>query len=174
MRSPNDAYLGSGLAIKASIKKYGKGAHQREILESFDSREEAFKHESEIVTADLLKNPLCMNLVPGGRGGFTPTDEVRAKLSFTSRNHSTKSKEKWKAANIGRKRPLETGKKISKALKGVKKSDEHRKNNGRAHSKPCTVDGVTIYPSLTALVKKLGWTKHGGAHSPSFRYVNQE
>ena len=40
-------------------------------------------------------------------------------------------------------------------------------------SMACTTDGVTIYPSLTALVQALGQGKNG-RRSPTFRYVEQE
>jgi hypothetical protein len=39
--------------------------------------------------------------------------------------------------------------------------------------KPCTVDGITIYPSRRALVAALGENKTG-ARSPNFRYVSAE
>ena len=40
-------------------------------------------------------------------------------------------------------------------------------------SKPCTVDGIEIFPSLTDLVKSLGWGKKG-ARSKDFRYVEKD
>jgi len=38
----NDRYLGSGLVLKRSIKKYGKENFERKTLEFFDTKEEAF------------------------------------------------------------------------------------------------------------------------------------
>ena len=65
----DDGYLGSGRRIKAEIKKYGKENFVREILEHLLSREALCKREAEIVTEDLLSNPLCLNLKNGGEGG---------------------------------------------------------------------------------------------------------
>jgi acetolactate synthase regulatory subunit len=39
-------------------------------------------------------------------------------------------------------------------------------------SRPCTVDGITIYPSRLELIKALGQGKNGGSRSPTFRYIN--
>lgn len=65
----DDGYLGSGTALKNSLKKYGRSDHIREILKFFDSIEEAYLYERELVTQDMLKDPLCMNLALGGLGG---------------------------------------------------------------------------------------------------------
>lgn len=40
----------------------------------------------------------------------------------------------------------------------------------KAKSKPCTIDGITVYPSRNALVAVLGHGKHGSRH-PGFRYL---
>jgi hypothetical protein len=42
-----------------------------------------------------------------------------------------------------------------------------------AKSKPCTADGVTVFPSLTALTKALGKGKTG-TRSPNFRYIKDD
>ena len=39
--------------------------------------------------------------------------------------------------------------------------------------KRCTIDGVTVYPSVTALIEVLGKGKKG-LNSPTFRYVKGE
>jgi hypothetical protein len=40
----------------------------------------------------------------------------------------------------------------------------------QSRQKPCTVDGITIYPGQRALIKALGGGKAGSRH-PNFRYV---
>jgi hypothetical protein len=65
-----DGYLGSGKRLHYSINKYKKENFKFEILEFCDSRETLEIRESEIVNEDLLKDPLCMNLKPGGKGGI--------------------------------------------------------------------------------------------------------
>jgi hypothetical protein len=41
-----------------------------------------------------------------------------------------------------------------------------------ARSRPCTIDGATIYPSLRALIDVLG-SGHEGSKHPNFRYINE-
>ena len=72
MHSTNDlkdGYLGSGKYLWYSIRKYGKENFKCEILEHLNNRDELSQREKEIITEDLIKDPLCMNLKLGGRGG---------------------------------------------------------------------------------------------------------
>lgn len=66
----NDGYMGGGKRITNSIRKHGKDAHTKEILEYFNDRESLRLRESELINNDLLKDPMCMNLQPGGGGGI--------------------------------------------------------------------------------------------------------
>lgn len=66
----NDGYLGSGKRLRRSIKKYGTENFKLEILEFFENRELLVEKEKELVNTDLLQNNNCMNLRPGGEGGF--------------------------------------------------------------------------------------------------------
>jgi hypothetical protein len=65
-----DGYLGSGTRLRRAIRKYGKENFRLEILEFFDSREALVLREKELVNEALLKDEMCMNLKPGGSGGF--------------------------------------------------------------------------------------------------------
>ncbi len=73
----NDEYLGSGLRLKRSIKKYGRENFRLEILEYFNSRDLLVECEKNLVNENLLNDPLCMNLRPGGTGGFISTEYCR-------------------------------------------------------------------------------------------------
>lgn len=64
----NDNYMGSGVAINKAYEKYGKENFTKEIIMYFDTLEEAYEYESEIVNDDLVKNRMCYNLKPGGYG----------------------------------------------------------------------------------------------------------
>ena len=64
-----DGYFGSGVYLKRSIKKHGKAAHSIQILEFLTSSESVKAREKELVSPDLLKNPLCMNMAIDGEGG---------------------------------------------------------------------------------------------------------
>ncbi len=72
-----DGYMGGGKRIKNSVKKHGKDAHMKEILEFFEDRESLRQREIQIINEDLLNDPLCMNLQPGGGGGFIDEDHKK-------------------------------------------------------------------------------------------------
>ena len=65
-----DGYMGSGLRIKRAIKKYGIENFKKDILDFFDTYEQALNFEESIVTEELLLNENCYNLKRGGTGGF--------------------------------------------------------------------------------------------------------
>jgi hypothetical protein len=77
----NDDYFGSGKQIKDAIKKYGKQVFIREILDHFDTRDEAFAQESKIVTEDFIKESNNYNMCPGGLGATIKTTDYRQKVS---------------------------------------------------------------------------------------------
>ncbi len=62
-----DGYLGSGPAIKAAIKKYGKEHFTRETLSIFDEMEDAYNAEVTHL-GEKYKLSECYNGRPGGRG----------------------------------------------------------------------------------------------------------
>ncbi|OQA91948.1 MAG: hypothetical protein BWY26_00045 [Elusimicrobia bacterium ADurb.Bin231] len=65
----DDGYLGSGRILRYSIRKYGIENFKIERLEFFEDKEKLFKREKEMVNESFLKNPLCMNIMIGGKGG---------------------------------------------------------------------------------------------------------
>lgn len=62
----DDGYLGSGVDLLQSVKKYGKENFIKEILYIFDTEEEMNNKEIEIVDESFLSNPLVLNKQPGG------------------------------------------------------------------------------------------------------------
>lgn len=66
----DDGYLGSGTQLGRAIIKYGKENFQREIIEFFNSIEEAYECEAQTVTKDFVKEITNYNIKPGGIGGF--------------------------------------------------------------------------------------------------------
>lgn len=120
---PNDGYYGSGLRIKRAIRKYGKKTFVKEILFIYDTKEEAFQKE-----VDLLKHhineDLCLNLSEGGQGGSnfqgkTHSEETRAKLSDVSVVRHENFSDEMKS---------QISKKISESNRKRKISDAARKN----------------------------------------------
>lgn len=84
----NDYYIGSGKILKEAIKKYSKENFKKEILFVFDSHEEAFKKENELVNETLLNSELCYNCKIGGEGG---TGLFREKNGFYGKKHNPES-----------------------------------------------------------------------------------
>lgn len=120
----NDKYLGSGTALRAAIRKYGRQSFSREILEFFNTADEAYAREVEVVSENLLRDPNCYNLVKGGKGGVLGLDKPE---DF---------REKIRRARLGVPRPELQGvpksekhkQKISEALTGRHLSEEHKEH----------------------------------------------
>jgi hypothetical protein len=125
-----DGYMGSGKRLRYSIRKYGVENHTKEILEYFETREELVLREIEIVTKELVENPMCMNLREGGTGGFS---------SEQQKLNAIKSNEKQK---LLRQDPEWVKKKSDLLSKSIKKAYEEGKIdryvnydwNGKTHS----------------------------------------
>jgi len=67
--NPHDDYLGSGKLLKRSIEKYGPENFKKEVLFIFETSDEAYAKEKELVAKHLGEH-LCMNLTEGGFGSF--------------------------------------------------------------------------------------------------------
>lgn len=64
----------------------------------------------------------------------------------------------------------DAGPQIKAAKKRPEASAKISASNTATKSKPCTIDGLTIYPSKKALINTLG-RGQTGCRSPNFRYV---
>lgn len=67
----DDKYFGSGTKLKQAISKYGKENFKKEILEFFNSPEEMFLREAEIVNKNFIKSTETYNINLGGFGTFS-------------------------------------------------------------------------------------------------------
>jgi hypothetical protein len=65
----DDGYLGSGIALKKAIQKYGKENFYREIIEFCNEENEMYLKEEKIV-AEHYKKEECYNMNVGGKGGW--------------------------------------------------------------------------------------------------------
>ena len=63
----DDGYMGSGSRLHIAYEKYGIENFEKEILKFFDTSEEAFNYESEIVNENLIESDECYNIVKGGK-----------------------------------------------------------------------------------------------------------
>lgn len=59
---------------------------------------------------------------------------------------------------------------ISKTKQEQFKDEDFRKRMKSAQDHPCTIDGITIFPSKRELARHLGYGKNG-TRSPTFRYL---
>ena len=78
-----DGYLGSGLALEKSIKKYGRENFRREILEFCNSYEELLEKEALYVDEEWVKDKSNYNLKTGGQSAGILSDESKKKISET-------------------------------------------------------------------------------------------
>ena len=92
----NDDYMGSGKLLKAAIEKYGIEYFTKEILQQFESAEEMFEAESQIVNEEFVKNKNTYNLTRGG------------KIPPLCINQSEKTRKKISEAHKGKKLSEET------------------------------------------------------------------
>ena len=99
-----DGYFGSGTYLSNSLRYHGREKHKKTILEHFPTRQLAKDREKELITDEMrFSDPLCMNLAPGGGGGFK--DAAHKKKATTSGNQSPNRDHK--AANAKRQATFE-------------------------------------------------------------------
>jgi hypothetical protein len=172
----NDGYIGSGNLLKAAVAKYGVENFEREVLQIFKNKKDAFLKEKELVTEELVKNKDCYNIKEGGRGGF---DHVRAaNLHFSSKNkkiiHNPITGEQTKVASENLQKYINEGwclgfrpdtlLKMSESGKAKIQSAEHRKKNSDTKKgalmmlNPLTKKHKWIKKEETERMKKEGWT----------------
>lgn len=141
-----DGYMGSGKILLQAMKKYGIENFSKRIIEMFETPEEMFNREKEIVTEEFLARDDTYNLRRGGRGGFDyinssgivkmrgkqHTDSTKQKLSeLMKERHANgtapvmtdtvkKSISASKTGSVYKSRPLKSAehrKKISEAIR---------------------------------------------------------
>lgn len=149
-----DSYLGSGIILNSSIKKYGRAAHKREVLELLPSREALKIREAELLTPEVLLDPMCMNITSGGGGGG-----IGINNSFFGRNHTVESKLKIVATRIGVSLKNDHKEKLSKASsEGLSKHYLITRPDGSTDIvkglKRFCQENDLVYPTLFATIKK--------------------
>lgn len=171
-----DGYIGSGTLLRRAIRRYGKNNFKFEIIQFFKSREELLIKEKEIVNEEILKNNQCMNLKPGGGGGFC-NEEHRNKFIEASKKTQFKTNDKgtekfkylyqnddtWKKWFISRCKPYDwTGKKHSEDTKkkiGKINSINQKKEKNSQFGTCWITDGVNNKKINKDLTIPEGWYK---------------
>ena len=124
-KDPHDQYMGSGVAIRKAITKYGSDSFKKEILFVTELKEEAYGREREL-TQNFMESS-NYNMKIGGVGGFTRENSLKGNAAslkrMTREQRSANGKKGYlKAKND----PVECGRKGGLANKGKPKSEEHK------------------------------------------------
>ncbi|MCM7907765.1 NUMOD3 domain-containing DNA-binding protein [Enterobacter hormaechei] len=139
----DDGYLGSELILKRILSNKTDYKVEKEIIEFFDTSEEAFEFEELIISEALDKfgkGRICLNLKQGGKGGWVKKSgsehpsfgkqrsaEVKNKISKTLKlNHPLKGVTGKNHPNFGLKWTLEQRLNISE-----QRSGENNPNYGK-------------------------------------------
>jgi len=139
-----DNYMGSGKRIQYALRKYGLENFKKEILEFFNTYEEALDFESEIVNEDLILDSSCYNLTLGGGNGFNEwfskqsyhiKGRIEANKSIGKKIRENKKFRKYfiKKVKEGLKKKYKNGWKGSFFLR--KHSEETKKKMSLTHKK---------------------------------------
>nr|DAG33021.1 MAG TPA: intron associated endonuclease [Caudoviricetes sp.] len=169
----NDSYMGSGIAIKKAQKKYGIEHFTKEILHVFDTREEMYEKEREIVDLEFINRPDTYNAGIGGKGAPMAligwSDEQRKLISEnTSKAMQTpEMRERMSKAHTGKKQSEESNRKRSETIKAMYKGSAFDRTGSKltdAHkakiSRSVSIDGV-VYASGSDAAKALGLSRSG-------------
>jgi hypothetical protein len=176
LRTSGDMQVGRMLK-----KRIRQGYDPKPTITSPLTEEEAFHHErrliAEIGRQDLGRGPL-FNKTDGGDGvsGRVVTDEQRANLSkgIKAAFGTPEAREKQSARRRAYYERDSSGREKTGRASAARWDDPaFAERHLKIVRKPCTVDGITIYPSCTALAAALGYGKNG-TRSPSFRYIDKE
>jgi hypothetical protein len=96
----DDGYMGSGVVLRRSIRKYGVDNHTKEIIDFFVTKELMTEAEKKAITTEMVNDRMCMNLVYGGTGwNEKHNDAFREKLKNDSEFKKEFSKKRTDALN---------------------------------------------------------------------------
>jgi len=90
-KNMNDGYMGSGTALLHAIEKHGVENFQKHVLITFETSEDAFKFERQIVNEEFISDDNTYNIRIGGMGGFDWINHSKID-KFKHKCHSPKTK----------------------------------------------------------------------------------
>ena len=165
----DDGYMGSGKRLRYSINKYGVENHKREILEFFENRKQLTVREKEIVTFNEIAKEECLNLMPGGKGGFISEEHQKNRSIAANKALNEKMKmdsafyQDWKNKLIvGLKKAYKDGRKNKEwgyRNKGGSLTQEHKNKIGITNSQKQKGEKNSQFGTRWAWVSKSGAIK---------------
>lgn len=143
----NDGYMGSGVAIKRAIRRYGLENFSKEILYDVDDWELMDFLEELIVDEEFVKRKDTYNMKTGGSCGIAG-DETRRKIAEAGwgKHPSEETRQKLSTAHKGTSFSEEHRRKISEANLGKHSkhlSEEHKRKISEAHKGKPHQSGMT-------------------------------
>lgn len=75
----NDNYLGSGKALRLAVNKYGRDNFNRQILYEFNTFQQAYAKERQIVNDNFIQQETNYNIKRGGWGGWKSKGQISVK-----------------------------------------------------------------------------------------------
>lgn len=112
----NDDYMGSGIHITRAIRKFGKDQFSKQILHVFNTPEEMYSKEAELVNEEFVLRDDTYNVALGGKGGWTGSPEQKKVWAINaSRAAAEKRRGQKDPEHVRRKRAAT----LSQTLSGV-------------------------------------------------------
>ena len=136
-RYNNPLYLGSGLLLERAFDKYGKENFEKKIIENCKSLIELNQREIFWIKELNSTNPdIGYNIAIGGTGGDTISHHPRRiEISKNiSKRNINRYKDKTQHPSFGKIQSKASNKKRSKALLGIKRSNETKRKQSIAAS----------------------------------------
>lgn len=126
-----DAYIGSGILFLKALKKYGYENFKKEILYVYQSEDEMFAKEAELVTEEFVSLDTNYNIELGGRGLVGRSKSIRKRISASvsvckqGKKLSESHKKSISASHTGKVLSEAHKLKISESCKGRTLSSQH-------------------------------------------------
>lgn len=136
----DDSYMGSGKYLKYAQDKYGIENFKKEILFVFETAEEMYAKEAQLVNEDFLAEENTYNLKVGGFGGFNYLNDIDKFINPTHTSNfgkyrNLKMKELYPCGPfLGKTHSAKTRKKISKTLDEQYENGRKGSFLGKTHS----------------------------------------
>lgn len=149
-------YLGSGKALLAAVRKYGKENFRVDILQVCATRDDAFELEKTLVNKD---DPMSYNLMVGGYGISKPREHHNARsVTINGINYSSQSQ-------------------AAKTLGLDQKTIWHWVNGTTSKTtKKVSIDGK-VYKNTSVAARELGLVRHTVSYRlssegfPNYKYL---